>query len=87
VRDDTFEISPDLFRWYAKRRHALLPSPKIASFVTRRVVTETVRHSVHLNCNAGRLAEEVEHIRAEWMLSPELQAIGPQTKHSPEPDL
>jgi len=72
VNDDAFEISPDLFSWNSNCLYALFVCPSVASLVVGRIVAEVVRYSVHFNRNSGGFAEEVEHERPEWMLSPEV---------------
>jgi hypothetical protein len=87
VNDHAFEIPSHVLCGNAHGLDALFTSPKIPAHVACGIISELVSQTVDLDRESGCLAEKIEHEWAKRMLPSELQPLGPQAKHPPEPDL
>jgi hypothetical protein len=87
VRQNAFQVGSYVSSGISDCLDPLHLSPSVTTQIRLGSRFEVVCDAIHLDRDAGGLAEEVEHKRPKGMLLPELQAFGSQTKHSPKPDL
>jgi hypothetical protein len=87
VDDHTLKIRSHIAGGNPDGHDAVFTSPKIPAHIACGIVSELMCQSVDLDRDSGGFAEKVEHEWAKRMLSSELQSLGPQPKHPPEPDL
>ena len=81
--------SANRIRQHALRRDPQNPVPvfkqKVGAFhVPSWLVTHVVRNAINFNCKSLRRAKEINDIRADWMLTTELQTIGAQAQSLPQ---
>lgn len=59
-------------------------APIVSLGIASRIGPHFVRHAINLDCQAGLVTEEIEHIGAKRMLAAELEAAGAIAKVPPE---
>ncbi len=84
VEDHAFQIAPNVFGSNTNGLDSLQARPIIAALVAERCGFEVVSKSIDFDRDARGLAVEIEDVRSEWMLPPELQTFRTQSQDAPQ---
>ena len=74
VANDGVEIGQNFARGDAKRLHASRLDPRVSHAISFRPIATRMRLAIDLDCQAAFGAEEVENVRAGWVLAAEAKA-------------
>ena len=86
VNHDPFKIGPNILSRDSDGFKSMLAGPFVPAQVSLNGALEVMGKAINFNRHRRRLAKEVKHERAKWMLLSKSQPFRTQLKHPPEPD-